>query len=174
MQRTLHTHSVSIGASDFDPAKPPIIFPGLRLTSEWVVPRLISLVAPLALLPVAALFFHRFDPVRTKQISGKGRRNWIGKIQNLFKPLSRRAVKLLTLPGRGGSFLGCDVDGRALTLTLLPVRVRGVRRDHDRKPFAPPAGMLPIVFAVLAVIVSDVATRDGRGGTVASLRAIRG
>ena len=66
MQRTLHTQSVSIGASDFDPTKPTIIFPGLTLTGEWIVPRLISMLSPFLLLPVAALFFHRFDPVRTR------------------------------------------------------------------------------------------------------------
>jgi len=104
MQHTLHTESVSIGSSSFDPTKPTIIFPGLTLTREWIVPRLISLVAPLLLLPVAALFFHRFDPVRTGTVSGKGRRNWIGRIQSWFKPLSRRAVAFLEMPGRGGSF----------------------------------------------------------------------
>jgi hypothetical protein len=31
---------------------------------------------------------------------------------------------------------------------------------------------LPVVFAVLAVLVSDIATRDARAGTVASLRSI--
>src|SRR6185503_3164333 len=105
MQRTLHTESVSIGASSFDPAKPTVLFPGLTLTREWIVPRLISLLAPLALLPVAALFFHRFDPVRTGRASGKGHRNWLGRIQNLFKPLSRRAVALIGAPGGGGSLL---------------------------------------------------------------------
>jgi hypothetical protein len=172
MQRTLHTHSVSIGASSFDPAKPTVVFPGLRLTSEWVVPRLISLIAPLALLPVAALFFHRFDPVRTKQVSGKGRRNWIGKIQNLFKPLSRRAVKLLAIPGRGGGFLGSMWTDALLTLTLLPFAFVAFVATTVASLFAPLGGLLPIVFAVVAVLVSDVATRDGRAGTVASLRAV--
>jgi hypothetical protein len=172
MQRSLRTNSVSIGASEFDPAKPTVVFPGLRLTSEWAIPRLISLVAPLALLPVAALFFHRFDPVRTKQISGKGRRNWIGKIQNLFKPLSRRAVKLLTLPGRGDSFLGAMWTDALLTLTLLPFAFVAFVAITITSLFAPLAAMLPAVFAVLAVLVSDVATRDGRSGTVASLRAV--
>ena len=172
MQRTLHTESVSIGASTFDPAKPTVIFPGLRLTSEWIVPRLISLVAPLALLPVAALFFHRFDPVRTGRVSGKGRRNWIGKIQNLFKPLSRHAVKFLTIPGRGGSFVGAMWADALLTLTLLPFAFVAFIAITIKSFFAPPPGVMAAVFAILAVIVSDVATRDGRAGTVASVRSI--
>jgi hypothetical protein len=172
MQRTLHTESVSIGASDFDPTKPTVVFPGLRLTSEWVFPRLMSLIAPLALLPVAALFFHRFDPVRTKQVSGKGRRNWIGKIQNIFKPLSRRAVKLLTIPGRGGSFVGSMWTDALLTLTLLPFAFVAFVAITITSLFTSAAGTLPVVFAALAILVSDVATRDGRAGTLVSLRAI--
>ncbi|MFL6590154.1 MAG: hypothetical protein ACJ8M4_08280 [Chthoniobacterales bacterium] len=172
MQRTLQTHSVSIGASPFDPAKPTVVFPGLRLTSEWIVPRLVSMVAPLALHPVAAFFFHRFDPVRTGRVSGKGRRNWIRKIQNLFKPLSRRAVTFLTIPGRGGSFLGAMWTDALLTLTVLPFAFVAFVAITIKTLFPAPAGVMAAVFAVLAVIVSDVATRDGRAGTMASVRSV--
>jgi hypothetical protein len=72
MQTTLQTESVAIGASSFDPAKAPIVFNGLTLTPEWIAPRIGSILMPLALLPLAAFFFHRFDPVRTKQTSTKG------------------------------------------------------------------------------------------------------
>jgi hypothetical protein len=172
LQRTLHTESVSIGASSFDPTKPTILFPGLTMPREWFLPRLISLLVPLSLLPVAALFFHRFDPMRTGRVSGKGRRNWIGKIQNLFKPLSRRAVSLLRFPGRGGSFLGAIWIDAALTLTLFPFVFVAFVGLTIASLIAPLAGILPIVFAVLALIVSDVATRDARAGTTASVRAI--
>ncbi|HEY8835516.1 MAG TPA: hypothetical protein VIM09_08015, partial [Chthoniobacterales bacterium] len=172
LQRTLHTESVSIGASSFDPTKPTIIFQGLTLTREWVVPRIISVLAPLLLLPFAGLFFHRFDPVRTGRVSGKGRRNWIGKIQNLFKPLSRRAVSLLIFPGRSGSFLGAIWTDAALTLTLYPLVFVAFVAITVISCFASLAGVLPIVFAALAIIVSDVATRDARAGTTANVRAI--
>jgi hypothetical protein len=172
LQRTLHTESVSIGASSFDPTKPTILFPGLTFTREWVLPRLISLLVPLCLLPVAALCFHRFDPVRTRRVSGKGRRNWIGKIQNLFKPLSRRAVSLLMFPGRSGSFLGAIWNDAALTFTLYPLVFVAFVAITIASLFGSLAGILPIVFAVLAIIVSDVSTRDVRAGTTASLRAI--
>jgi hypothetical protein len=172
LQHTLHTHSVSIGASDFDPTKPTIVFNGLTLTPEWILPRGISLLTPLLLLPVAALFFHRFDPVRTGRVSGKGRRNWIGKIQNLFKPLSRRAVLLLTLSGRSGSFVGAIWTDAALTLTLYPFVFVAFVGLTIASLIAPLAGVLPIVFAVLALIVSDISTRDARAGTMASVRSI--
>jgi hypothetical protein len=172
MQRTLHTESVSIGASHFDPTKPPILFPGLTLTREWILPRLISMMAPLAMLPLAALCFHRFDPVRTRSVSGKGRRNWIGKIQNLFKPLTRRAVSLLMIPGRRGSFVGAIWTDAALTLTLYPFVFVAFVGLTIASSIAPLAAVLPIVFAVLAIIVSDVSTRDARAGTTASIRSI--
>ncbi len=172
LQRTLHTESVSIGASHFNPAKAPILFPGLTLTREWILPRLISMLAPLAMLPLAALCFHRFDPVRTRRVSGKGRRNWIGKIENLFKPLSRRAVSLLMVPRRSGSFVGAIWIDAALTLTLFPFVFVAFFVLTIASSIAPRAGILPIVFAVLALIVSDVATRDARAGMTASLRSI--
>jgi hypothetical protein len=172
MQRTLNTHSVSIGTSPFDPAKPTIIFPGLTLTREWIVPRLVSLLAPLLLLPIAALFFHRFDPVRTGHVSGKGRRNWLGRIQNIFKPLSRRATKLLTIPVFGGSFPGTMWTDAVLTLTLIPFAFVALVAITIMNLVAPPAATLPVLFAVLAIIVADVATRDARAGTLASLRSI--
>jgi hypothetical protein len=172
MQRTLQTHSISIGASDFDPTKAPILFPGLSLTREWVLPRLISLLSPLTLLPIAALFFHRFDPVRTRRVSGKGSRNWIGRIQNLFKPLSRRAVAFIMIPSRGGSFVGAIWTDAALTFTLFPLVFVAFVAITVVSLFAPLAAILPIVFAVLALIVSDVATRDARAGTTGSVRSI--
>jgi hypothetical protein len=168
----LHTHSVSIGASNFDPSKPTILFPGLTMTREWFLPRLISLLMPLSLLPIAALFFHRFDPVRTGRVAGKGRRNWIGKIQNLFKPLSRRAVSLLMIPNRSGSFIGAIWTDAALTFTLFPLVFVAFVAITVVTSFASLAGILPAVFAVLAIIVSDVATRDTRAGTMASVRSI--
>ena len=172
LQRTLQTKSVSIGASSFDPTKPTILFPGLTMTREWFLPRLISLLIPLSLLPIAALFFHRFDPVRTGRVSGKGRRHWIGKIQNLFKPLSRRAVSLLMVPGRSGSFLGAIWTDAALTFTLFPLVLVAFVGLTIATLIVPLAGILPIVFAVLALIISDIATREARAGTTASVRSI--
>lgn len=82
MTRTLNTESLAIGASQFDPAKEPVVFPGLSMPAEWIAPRIISMLLPLAFLPLAGLFFHRFDPVRTRRTSDKSSRNWIGRFQN--------------------------------------------------------------------------------------------
>ncbi len=172
MQETLHTDSVAIGASPFDPTKPPILFPGLTITRNWLLPRLISTCAPLILLPLAALFFHRFDPVRTGRISGKGGRKWLGKLQNLFKPMSRRAVALIPTVGPGGSFLGAMWADALLTFSLYPLAFVAFVVVTIVAVAAPLSGSWPVIFAVLAIILSDVSTRDFRAGTTASLRSI--
>ncbi len=120
-QRTMGVNSIAIGSSPVDPALAPIDFPGLSLTSGWLVPRLASSLLPIVLLPVATFFFHRFDPVRTGRATDKGKRNWIGRIQMLFKPISRRAVDLLMRPARGRGFFNAVWADALLTLTLFPL-----------------------------------------------------
>ncbi len=172
MTRTLQTDSVSIGASSFDPTKAPILFPGLRMQREWIVPRIVSMLLPLLFLPLAGLFFHRFDPARTRRTSDKSNRKWIGKIQNLFKPLSRRAVALLMTLGRGHSLPAAIWGDAILTLTLSPLAlVAFVGITIATVSGAALDGLLPIVFAVLAILLSDIATRDRRAGTTAILYA---
>ncbi|MEO7165626.1 MAG: hypothetical protein ABI016_01160 [Chthoniobacterales bacterium] len=172
MTRTLHTTSVAIGASPFDPGKPTIIFPGLTMTGDWILSRLVSTFTALLLLPVAAFYFHRFDPVRTKQTSEKSRRNWLGRLQNLFKPLSRRVAAVLRIRRGGGSLGAACWNDTVLTLTLHPLVLVAFVAITIASGFVPPAKLLPIVFALLALVISDVATRDARANTLASLRAM--
>ena len=170
MQQTLHTESLEIGSSPFNPAKAPIYFSGLTMTRAWILPRLISVLTPLLLLPIAGLFFHRFDPMRTRSAANKGAHNWIGKLQNLFKPLSRRAVFLGAI--RGDSLGNAIWVDTMLTFSLSPLALVVFLALTIATVVAPLEKVLPIVFAVLAVVLADVATRDARAGTTASLRSI--
>jgi hypothetical protein len=172
MTRMLHTSSVSIGASSFDPRKAPIVFPGLTITRAWLLPRLVSTLAPLALLPLATRCFHRFDPVRTGRTSEKSNRNWIGRLQNLLKPVSRRIVALLLRPARGGSLGAAMWSDAVLTLALFPLALLGFVALTVAALCAPLTTTMPIVFAALAIIVSDMATRDARANTTACIRAV--
>ncbi len=173
MTNALHTKEISIGASPFDPTKTPIVFPGLTMTAGWIVPRAISLLIPLLFVPLAAIFFHRFDPVRTRRTSEKSKRNWIGKFQGLFKPLSRLAAALLLGPTRSDSLLAAIWIDAVLTLTLYPlVLVAFVAISIASFCTAQVAAILPFVFALLALIVSDLATRENRAGTTALLYAV--
>ena len=171
MTRALHTTEVSIGASPFDPTKAPIVFPGLHWQSDWLGPRAISLlIPPLVFLPLAGLFFHRFDPVRTRRTAERSRRNWIGRIQSLFKPISRRAAAFLMSFARGQSLFSAIWTDAVLTFTLAPlVLVAFIAVTIASLSGTERSALLPIVFAVLAIIVSDIATRDRRAATTAIL-----
>lgn len=175
MQHTLHTDSVSIGAAPFDAKKAPILFPGLTMTRDWILPRLISICAPLLLLPLALLFFHRFDPVRVGRVSEKGGRNWLGRFQALLKPITRRATAAMFVLGRassGSSLGGAIWNDMVLTFTLYPLAFVALVAANIVALCAPLDGVLPTLLAALALVVSDIATRDVRAGTTASLRAI--
>ena len=170
MTRTLNTESLAIGASQFDPAKEPVLFPGLSMPPEWIAPRIISMLLPLAFLPLAGLFFHRFDPVRTRRVLEKSNRNWIGKFQSVFKPLSRRAVSMLMRLTRGGSLPAATVTDAAMTLTLFPlVLLVFVAVTVATVAGVPSRDLLPIAFAAVAIALSDIVTRDSRAGTTAIL-----
>ena len=169
MTRTLQTTELQIGSSPFDPTKEPILFPGLRMQPEWIVPRIISLLLPLAFLPLAGLFFHRFDPVRTKAAADKSNRNWIGRFQRLFKPLSRRVVTMLMPFSRGGSLFSSIAADAVLTITLFPLVLLAFLGISIASIVTPLSGLLPIAFAAMAIAISDVATRDSRAGTRAIL-----
>lgn len=170
-QHTLHTDSIAIGASPFDPTKPPINFPGLSLTRDWVVPRLISLLLPLTLLPLAALMFHRFDPTRIGRATGKAQRKWLGKFQALAKPISRPILRLFLLPARGHSFASAMWTDAVLTISLAPLASVALLAMNVVALLVPLASALPIVFVVLGIVIADLSTRDARAGTVASLYA---
>ncbi|MDQ6912086.1 MAG: hypothetical protein M3128_04350 [Verrucomicrobiota bacterium] len=170
-QRTLGVESISIGSAPVDPALTPIVFPGLSLTSGSLVPRIVSSLLPIVLLPIATLFFHRFDPVRTGRTSDKGKRNWLGRIQMLFKPLSRRAVGLLMRPARGISFANAVWADALLTLTLFPLAFVAIIGAAVFALIIKPADSLPIIFAALAIVISDVSTREVRAATTANLYA---
>ncbi len=171
MRGALHTNSIAIGSSPFDPTKTPILFPGLMMTPDWFLPRLVSLGIPIGFVALAGLFFHRFDPVRTRRTSEKANRNWIGRVQTLFKPLSRRVVAILMLPVRGQSFVTAIWADAVLTITLFPLVLIALVGITVATFAAPLSAVLPICLAVLAIIISDMATRDVRAGTRAILSA---
>ena len=168
-QRNLGVTSVSIGSTPVDPSLPPAVFPGLNLPAEWLWPRIISILLPLALLPVAGLFFHRFDPVLTRRAADKGKRNWLGRIQMLFKPLSRSVVDFLMRPAREIVSLfdlgRCHAYATLSPFALLAILIAAL------VTLVAPGESLSIIFAALAILVADVVTRDARAATTAIIHA---
>jgi hypothetical protein len=155
----LHTKSMSIGASPFDPRKPPIVYPGLRLGGAFVVQRLVATLAPLPLLLVARASFHRFDPVRVR-IAAKAERRWLARLNVLLRPLTR---VLLRMPAARSLPLAAVADAQ-LTLVLLPPVALVIVA-------AAVARSLPFAFLAMAIAIADVASRDVRADTVSLLHS---
>jgi hypothetical protein len=61
-----------------------------------------------------------------------------------------------------------------LTFTFHPLAFLALLGCIVATVLAPLPATLPIVFAILAIAIADVATRDVRAGTLATLGAIRG
>lgn len=168
MKITTRTDSVSIGSTTFNAANGIYVFNGLTMPVEWVLPRIGAALLCIPILGLALVFFHRFDPARVR-ISDKARRNWIGKLNALAKPLARR-VTMMPL-GRGNSLFRSALADAMLTLTAFPVAVLAVIGFAIAALAAGGAhagrGVLPVAFAAAAIAVAGVASREAESGTTA-------
>ena len=155
----LHTKSIAIGAGPFDPRKPPIVYPGLSFSGEFVAQRLVSMLIPLPLLLLARASFHRFDPVRVR-VAAKAERRWLARLNALLKPLTRA---LLRMPAARSLPLAAVADAQ-LTVALAPWILVAIM-------IAAATRNLPFAFLAMAISIADVATRDVRADTVSLLYA---
>jgi len=173
---TTGTNSISIGASSFDAAKGTMVFPGLTMPAEWIVPRIACALLCIPILALALVFFHRFDPARVR-LSGKARRNWIGKLNGLARPLARLVTGAFeAMPvGRSSPLLRASLADAVLTLTAFPIALaaivaiaiaalatRGANAAHV---------VLPVAFAAAAIAVAGIASREAESGTTALVAA---
>jgi ABC-type transport system involved in multi-copper enzyme maturation permease subunit len=158
VERVAGTEHFTIGYTAGDVAVPPILFPGLSFPPEALANRALSLVAPLVLLPLALLLFRRFDPARTKPVTG-ARRRWLPAFAGrLAAAVQRPALSALArvapdvaLTFRLRPMLGLlGLLGAVLSPALTAVEVR--------------QGGLPVAFALLSVALADVATRERASG----------
>jgi hypothetical protein len=166
---TMHTTSASIGASDFNPAKALVRFPGLSLSGGWLIPRVASALIPLPLLGVARLFFHRFDPVRLKAVTAKGKSGWLGRINSLLKPITRPFAALSSGAGEP-SFLRATWADAMMTFVASPLILLAVVGLAIAALVIPAArigpGLMPVAFALVGIFLADIACRDRRSGTL--------
>jgi hypothetical protein len=162
----LGTDHISIGMSNFDASKGLYDFKGLALPASWMAARIGSTLFPLAFLPVALLFFHRFDPVRLRKSLQRGSRGWLARTGLLFKPVSR-AVYALAARSGSGSLLSAARHDALMSLTSFPATVivmigfavAGLAADA-------PKDVMPVAFAAAAVLVADLSSREKRAGTL--------
>lgn len=179
LRETLGTTQVSIGASSFDPSQGVFVFQGLTLSPDWIGPRIGATVLPLVLLPLALLFFHRFDPARSKVRSGRTGATWLGGIERLLKPLTRpfallrgRSTRRPTQPTRRGrpSLWVAAREDAYVTLAASPLLATAIPALALISLFVPlgalRAVVLPALFVVLALLIADVPSRERRNGLV--------
>jgi hypothetical protein len=178
MKTYYNTNSLSIGASTFDAAKPALVFPGLQADGQWLLPRIVSTIMPVALLLVARVFFHRFDPARLRATGERSRTSWMGRFNAMAKPVARLLVKLasMLIPVGGRPTLlrsaATDALTTIATFPLLAVAALGfgiATMTADITSMS--TGVLPIAFAACAIAIADIACREKRAGTTALIFA---
>lgn len=166
-----HSDSVSIGASTFDATKPPYVFDGLPISFGVLAMRLVSLAGPAALIVLAAVFFHRFDPARVRVSGPKGHTGWIARFNALVKPIARLLYAITSTRSSSTSLVRAALEDARLTLAAFPLFVLAVIGVAIASLAAPTQslteGVLPVIFVVAAVVIADIASRERRSGTSA-------
>jgi len=158
---------MSIGSTSFDASKPVAVFHGLTLGNGWLIRRLGAAAIPIPLLGVARLFFHRFDPARVRQSGGKGRRNWMARINALFKPLARVLFALGVRSASRPPLLRSALADAMISIAAYPVAVAAaaVLAVVSMASNDVAGGVMPIAFGLLGVMIADIPTRERRSGT---------
>ncbi len=163
---------LSIGSSPYDKTKPPFVISGIVFKREWILPRLSSLLYPLPLLLISLVRFHRFNPDRIKATSKRVRQGIPAKINALMKPiaalLTAPALKLTTVGGKP-SFIRSVISEVLLALQIYPAGAVLIAFFTIWFAILSPAGIqnkLPLAFAAMVLVLSDLATREKSSGTL--------
>lgn len=173
MKTHYNTNSLSIGASTFDVTKAALVFPGLKADAQALFTRFITMLWPLALLVIARLFFHRFDPARVRAAAGPARTTWLGRFNAMAKPFARIFVRIaqLLIPVRGRPSLVRSAATDALTtiasfpLIVIAMIALGIAAMNTtaQSLFT---GVLPIALGACAIAIADIACREKRAATM--------
>ena len=169
------TNSLSIGSTSFDAAKGTMDFAGLHVTWYWAATRITATLWPIALLGIARLFFHRFDPARVRAVPNeKTRRSWIGRLNLISKPIARLFVRVLS-PVSGNAAVTDALATIAafplITVGMIIFAIIAMSADNANSLFT---GVLPVAFAACAIAIADIASREKRAGTTALVFAAPG
>lgn len=161
MKEMYDLSSFGIGRMAFDVSREPFTFHGLRFGFADIAARAVAAAIPLLLLPIAAVFFRRFDPAKVRATAAHQGRHpiaWLNrKLKALTAPLGRLPL--------GESFASQVLADAALTLQLAPLGVVAAlgfalvaALTGDVEGLR--SGFLPFAFLIVAALVSDGATRD--------------
>jgi hypothetical protein len=161
VHRNFHTDTMSIGMSSFDASKRIVAIDGFHLGGGAWATRLVSTVSSIPLLLLSRVFFHRFDPARLRAGGAKGKRGWMRNFNALARPFVR---PLAALPVRGAA-----LNDAKMTFAATPFAVFALL-GITIASLANPASVL-VGFALAALFIADVASRDRRAGTTGLIYA---
>nr|WP_315476883.1 hypothetical protein [uncultured Undibacterium sp.] len=158
-----HSHFVSVGGSNFDPALAPRVLPDMVWWTMPVLYRLAS--ACLALLPLipAVLRFHRFSPDRIKASAGNKRRSPLAILNQILRPLSFLVQPVFALairtPGKAGEVFAelglCLISSPIAILSIIGLNIAAMLMPGQQM-----SGVLIAAVAIWMILISDMATRD--------------
>jgi hypothetical protein len=169
IQRVTGSGSMSIGWGAAAPEGPAVVFPGFGFAAGMLGRRALSCVPPLALLPVALLAFDRFDPAR-RVASASTKPSLLSRLSALLRPVSAGLLAVVVPAERGAArpgLLSSALTDLLVTLRLRPLLVASIPAAALVALLVPPAtaaSLLSAAFALLALVLADVGTREDRTG----------
>ena len=170
IQRVTGSGSMTIGwGGGAGPQGPAVVFPGFGFSAGMLGRRLLAFLPPLALLPVALLAFDRFDPAR-RIASSSTKASLLSRLSGFLRPAAARVLAVVVLPERAATrpgLLSAATTDLLVTLRLRPVLVLGIPVALLAALLVPPgtaASLLSAAYVLLALLLSDIGTREERTG----------
>jgi hypothetical protein len=169
IQRVTGSGSMTIGWGGETGAGPAVVFPGFAFSTSMIGRRALSFLPPLALFPLALLAFDRFDPAR-RHASAATKASLVSRVSALFRPFAARLLEVVVPAERPATKAGlarAAFTDLLVTLRLRPLLVVGIPVAAVVAllvPAATAASLLSGAYALLALLLADVGTREERTG----------
>lgn len=129
--------------------------------------RLLALIVPAAVLVVARLAFHRFNPTRIKSFSIHARRSVLARINAVLKPATHFLQPLLFGAQKEQSrttFLDAVRVDVLMTLVLSPLTIVAIIvfavLSLSLGVTSIQQGVLPAIIVTLVIVLADIVPRD--------------
>lgn len=159
----LMTDNFSLGASTFDPALAPIIFPASMWTLEMAMMRIGSAALALCVLLPAIPLFHRFSPDKVKASHSRKRRSPLEILNAWSRPLAKQVQPLFLWSARSSGLLGQVMAEVALSLVSAPFSIFVLVLLISVSALCSLSSLPGLIFFAVAywgVMISDISTRD--------------
>lgn len=169
IRRVTGEGSMTIGWGGGTSQGPAIVFPGFSFTAPTLARRALALLPPLLLLPVALAAFDRFDPAR-RLAAASTRPSLLARLSGAARPAAARLLAVVVPAERHAlrpGLLSAAATDLLVTLRLRPLLVLALPLSGLAALAAPPAtaaSLLSGAFALLALLLADVPTREERTG----------